>query len=204
MNTLHRTLAIAAVALSTSGAAADIVLQIYCEDCRDSSYSVDYGNFAFNQTYGENSWVLQDELIIVNPDGAWVHVDLSFILEDNILANFGEFIGIDLGIPTGNILIETTTDATETDSYDVDLDMVDTMGPLPVGDSDSDDPPPGDSAPPSTGGGDSSGGNTSSGDGVGAGPGSGSGGAGPGSSGGGGGGLACTSAGDGEWHCVAN
>lgn len=177
-------------AVLTIDIAADQLTELTCNDCRDSSFSRDYGNYAVNQIYGPESEIFVGEVIVINPEGQWVHVDLSFILEDNIISALGDFIGIDLGIPTGEFLIETTSDTTATDSYIIDFDMIDSMGVLPVGEP---EPLPG----PSIGGSDSSGGGSTGGGGVGAGGGY------PGGGGGGeGGGLACTSAGNGDWHCV--
>ncbi len=181
MNTLFRSLVLSAAILCMSSASADQLWQLICSDCRDSTtHPRDFGNFALNQTYGPDSWILEDQVIVHNLHGDWVHVDLSFEVEGNILTYLAEFIGLDLSVPTGNIIVETMTDHTADDEYAISMDMIDTMGPLNVGEQDDD--------PPSSGGGDSAGGG---GGGVGTG----------GGSGGGGGGNACTSAGE-EWHCV--
>ncbi|MFK8031635.1 MAG: hypothetical protein AB8G18_15470 [Gammaproteobacteria bacterium] len=199
MTLLIRTIAVSAAALCTFTTSADEIQQFTCTECRSTEFARDFGNHAFNLVYGPESEVFASEMIITNLDGGWVHVDLSFVLVDNIISNLGDMIGLDLGIPNGDLMIETTTDNTETDEYSIDMGMVDTMGVLPVGEPDTDDPN-GDN----NGGGDSSGGGDTGG-GVGAGTGSGSGGVGgPGSGGSGGssGGWACTSAGEG-WTCVS-
>lgn len=203
MKTAHRALLCLAALLGTASAWADTIPQIYCAECRSTEHNRDFGNFAFNQVYGPNSWILFDEAIIINPQGDWVYVDLDFVLEENFISNIGQFVGIDLGIPTTKIQIETVTDTVFSDTYLVDLDMVDTTGPLPVpsdcsnGGSDSGDTGDGDGGAIDGGGGDSSGGGSTGGGGVGAGGGDyGGGGT------GGGGGMACTSAGGEEWHCV--
>ena len=196
MNLLYRGATTLVALLFTWPLFADPVLILICEQCRDTSHSRDFGNYALNRTYGPESDLFEDELIIMNDDGGWVHVDLSFVLEENIISSLGDLIGLDLGIPTREIQLDTTTDTTHTDSYRIDLDMIDLMGPLPVGAVE--DPDSGGNG--TGGGGDSSGGGNTSGGGVGAG-GAGSGSTG-GGSGGGGGGNACTSAGDGVWHCV--
>ncbi len=200
MNLLYRSLITSAAALCSTMASADILMEIVCQECRGTEHSVDFGNYAFNQTYGVNSTIFQDELIVFNLDGGWVHVDLSFELEENIISNIADFIGLDLGVPTGVIIIETTTDATVNHEYSVSLNMVDTTGPLPVGENTT--PPPAVGGGGGGGGGDGSGGGGTGGGGVGAGGGSGGGGGG-GSGSGGGGGTACTSAGNGDWYCVA-
>ena len=202
MSLLKRTFAsFAAIFLSTL-VSADPVMQLQCDACRGTEHSRDFGNFALNQTYGPNSSILEDEVIVFNSDGGCVHVDLSFVLTENILSNMSEFIGLDLGLPSGDIQIDTTSDMTITDSYRIDLDIIDTNGPLLVGSGDDTTPPDSGGAGGGGGGGDSSGGGSTGGGGVGAG------GAGTGSTGGdggggsGGGGNACTSAGNGDWHCV--
>lgn len=200
MKLFHPKTALLAAVLCTMTTTADPLVAPVCEACRGTDHSRDFGNYAFNLTYGPDSYLFEDELIILNLDGGWVHVDLSFVFEENLLTMLGDLFGIDLGIPTRKIQIDTTTDTTQTDSYRIDLDIVDAMGPLLVGEAL--DVPPGLYSPGTGtgggGGGDSSGGGSTGGGGVGAGSGSGSGGA-----GGGGGGNACTSAGDGIWHCVA-
>ncbi len=197
MKLLHPKAAPLVAFLCAMTASADPLIVPTCEDCRGTEYSQDFGNYAFNLTYGPDSYIFEDELIIMNLEGGWVHVDLSFVFEENLITMLGDLIGIDLGLPTRKIQLDTTTDSTQINSYRIDLDMVDAMGPLPVGEND--DPIPGIYSPGSgIGGGGDSGGSTG---GVGAG-GVGSGSTG-GEGGGGGGGSACTSAGDGEWHCVA-
>lgn len=200
MKLLHPKIASFVAVLCIMTASADPVPGLVCEQCRGTDHSRDFGNYAFNQTYGVDSVVFEDELIILNLEGGWVHVDLSFVFEENIISMLGDLIGLDLGIPTRQLQIDTTTDSIQFDSYRIDLDLVDTMGPLPVGEDVV--PLPGLYSPGTGtgGGGDSSGGGSTGGGGVGAG--GGTSGAGSGNGGGGGGGNACTSAGDGEWHCV--
>ena len=165
MNLLHRSMASLMAILCAITASADPVTEITCEACRGTEHSQDLGNYALNQTYGPGSTIFEGELVVYNTDGGWVFVDLSFVLQENIISDVGDFIGLDLGIPTGQIQIDTTTDSTETDSYVIDLDMIDTTGPLPVGEDDDSDSSDSDTG--TGGGGDSSGGGSTGGGGVG-------------------------------------
>ena len=59
-------------------------MEIKCLQCRDPQlYPKDYGNFAFNQVFGENSWVSLSQgnlLKISNRADRWAMVDLNHTL----------------------------------------------------------------------------------------------------------------------------
>lgn len=122
--------------LCAANASAGPYLQIICADCRGPAFQRDYGNFAFNQVFGENAWVspeLGSELIIYNLQGHSVFVDMNFILSNYTSLNLIDLFEIQFGWPTGDIRIATQTTAAATDSYDVDLAASLQMGGLSVG-----------------------------------------------------------------------
>jgi hypothetical protein len=72
------------VTLLTAASAFAAPMEIKCLDCRDPQlYPKDYGNFAFNQVFGENSWISLSQgslLKISNRTDRWAMVDLNHTL----------------------------------------------------------------------------------------------------------------------------
>lgn len=85
----------------------------YCERCRDPyEHPDDYINYAYDQIYGDDSWMdfdQADDFYITNPDGFVVYVDVDFIMQG--LEFFGftvpmwptNQIQISLALPNGSI-----------------------------------------------------------------------------------------------------
>jgi len=85
----------------------------YCERCRDPyEHPDDYVNFAYDQIYGDDSWMdfdQADDFYITNPDGYVVYVDVDFVMHGLDFLGTSlplwptNFLQIAVALPNGNI-----------------------------------------------------------------------------------------------------
>lgn len=81
-----------------------------CQGCRDPQlYPQDYGNFVFNEVFGDTptvSIVEANQILVTNPQGQWAVVDLNFeAMEIGFSLNL-LIVGTDFTMLTGRIQIE--------------------------------------------------------------------------------------------------
>jgi len=85
-------------------------IELLCSDCRDVyDQPIDFGNFAFNQVFGDTpflSFKEGDKVIVWNTDGQWALVNLDFIVSQTSLSFSLLFISYDLRAPNGEIRIQ--------------------------------------------------------------------------------------------------
>ena len=87
--------------------------QNYCERCRAPyEHPNDYVNYAYNQIYGDDSWMdfdQADDFYISNPDGFVVYVDVDFVMHGLDFLGTSlplwptNFLQIAVALPNGNI-----------------------------------------------------------------------------------------------------
>jgi hypothetical protein len=81
-----------------------------CQGCRDPQlYPQDYGNFVFNEVFGDTptvSIVEANQILVTNPQGQWAVVDLNFeAMEIGFSLNL-LIVGTEFTMLTGRIQIE--------------------------------------------------------------------------------------------------
>ena len=103
------TLLVSSDALAQSGA-----ITVICTECRDPHrFPADWANHAFNQVFGEDGWMTQeqaDDFFLVNLRGDRVYVDIDFVMTGiNVLGQKlplwpTNTVKITLALPNGTML----------------------------------------------------------------------------------------------------
>ena len=97
------------------------LLEVKCLQCRDPHlHPTDYGNFAFNQVFGPDSWVTGDErsrMKISNLDDRWAVVELDHKLVYTPFTFSVGFITMDFVMISPEILVKVYADTGRYESY---------------------------------------------------------------------------------------